>query len=83
MYTLCNEILHPTLVRFLNHVIVEGFFDIKKIERKRMISQLAEKDAELAGCKAKITEQEEYITKMKEQSEKGKYVRLYLDSNRC
>ena len=48
-----------------------------------MISQLAEKDAELAGCKAKLTEQEEYITKMKEQSEKGKYVRLYLDSNRC
>ena len=43
-----------------------------------MISQLAEKDAELAGCKAKLTEQEEYITKMKEQSEKGKYVRLYL-----
>ena len=59
------------------------FFDMKKIERKRMISQLAEKDAELAGCKAKITEQEEYITKMKEQSEKGKYDRLYLDSNRC
>ena len=36
-----------------------------------MVSQLAEKDAEIAGCKAKLTEQEEYITKMKEQSEKG------------
>ena len=44
----------------------------KKIERKRMVSQLAEKDAEIAGCKAKLTEQEEYISKMKEQSEKGK-----------
>ena len=37
-----------------------------------MVSQLAEKDAEIAGCKAKLTEQEEYISKMKEQSEKGK-----------
>ena len=36
-----------------------------------MVSQLAEKDAEIAGCKAKLTEQEEYISKMKEQSEKG------------
>ena len=37
-----------------------------------MVSQLAEKDAEIAGCKAKLTEQEEYISKMKEQSEKGR-----------
>ena len=49
----------------------EWFLIWKKIERKRMVSQLAEKDAEIAGCKAKLTEQEEYISKMKEQSEKG------------
>lgn len=36
-----------------------------------MINQLAEKDAEIAGFKAKLSEQEEYISKMKEQSEKG------------
>jgi len=41
-----------------------------QIERKRMVSQLAEKDAEIAGFKAKLTEQEEYISKMKDQSEK-------------
>jgi hypothetical protein len=35
-----------------------------------MVSQLAEKDAELAGYKTKLTEQDEMISKMKAQSEK-------------
>lgn len=41
-----------------------------QIERKRMVSQLADKDAEIAVYKTKLTEQEEYLSKIKEQSEK-------------